>query len=90
MAEIFLHNFEKDRIKHLIEFNILTFYTRYVDDILVVYDSTLTTPETIQRYLGTIHNYIQLSLTHETNQCQLPWTNNYQKSIPPKYIYIYL
>jgi hypothetical protein len=38
-----------------------------VDDILVIYDSTLTTPDNIQRYLGTIHNNIQLNLTHENN-----------------------
>jgi hypothetical protein len=67
MAEIFLQHLENNHIKHLIESRILTFYTRYVDDFLVVYDSTLTTPDNILRYLGTIHNSIQLSLIHETN-----------------------
>jgi hypothetical protein len=36
-------------------------------DILIIYDSTLTTPDNIQRYLSTIHNNIQLSVTHENN-----------------------
>jgi len=67
MAEIFLQHLENTHVKHLIESTILSFYTRYVDDILVIYDSTLTTPDNIQRYLSTIHNSIQLSLTHENN-----------------------
>ena len=67
MAEIFLQHLENTHVKHLIESNILSFYTRYVDDILVMYDSTLTTPDNIQRYLTIIHNNIQLSLTHENN-----------------------
>ena len=43
MAEIFLQHLEHTHVKHLIESNILSFYTRYVDDILIIYDSTLTT-----------------------------------------------
>jgi hypothetical protein len=56
MAEIFLQHLENTYVKHLIEANILCFYTRYVDDILVIYDSTLTTPDNELRYLSTIHN----------------------------------
>jgi hypothetical protein len=61
MAEIFLQNLENTHVKHLIESNILSFYFRYVEDILVIYDSTLTTPGNIQRYLGTIHNNIRFN-----------------------------
>jgi len=67
MAEICLQHLENTHVKHLIDSNILSFYTRYVDDILIIYDSTLTTPDNIQQYLSTIHNNIQLSLTHENN-----------------------
>jgi hypothetical protein len=67
IAGIFLQYLENVHIKHLIESNILTFYTRYVDDILVIYDSTFTTPDSIHRYLGSIQQNIQLSITHETN-----------------------
>jgi len=66
-AEIFLQNLENTHVKHLLEANILSFYTRYVDDILVIYDFTLTTPDNVQRYLSTIHNNIQFSSTHENN-----------------------
>jgi hypothetical protein len=67
MAEIFLQHLGNTHVKHLIESNILSFYTRYIDDILIIYDSTLTTPDNIQWYLSTIHNNIQFSLTHENN-----------------------
>jgi hypothetical protein len=66
IVEIFLH-LEEIHIRYLIESNILAFYTRYVDDVLIVYGSTLTTPENIRQYLDTIHYNIQLSLRHETN-----------------------
>jgi len=39
MTEIFLQ-FENSIIKHLIDAKILSFYSRYVDDILLIYDST--------------------------------------------------
>jgi hypothetical protein len=67
MAEIFLQHLENTYVKHRIEANILSFYTIHVDDILVIYDSTLTTPDNVQRYLSTIHNNNQLSLAHENN-----------------------
>jgi len=51
----------------IIEAKFLSYYTRYADDILVIYDSTLTTPDSIQRYLSTILNNIHLHPTHENN-----------------------
>jgi len=66
IAEIFLQQLEKTHIKLLIDSKHLVFYTRYVDDILIVYESTLTSPTSIQHYMDTIHN-IQLNPTHETN-----------------------
>ena len=44
MAEIFLLQIENSIIKHL---KILSFYTRYVDDILLIYDSTRANPDNI-------------------------------------------
>jgi len=45
----------------------LIFCTRYVDDILIVYDSTRVTPESILQYTNTIDSNIQLNPTQETN-----------------------
>ena len=46
MAEVFLQQLEKSIIKHFIDTKILSFYTRYVDDIFLIYDYTLTNPDT--------------------------------------------
>ena len=67
MTEIFLQHLENTHVKYLIEAKILLFYTRYVDDILVIYDSTLTTPDSIKQYHGTIQKIIQLNPTLENN-----------------------
>jgi hypothetical protein len=40
IAEIFLQNFEDENIKHLLDSKNIAFYTRYVDDILIIYDTT--------------------------------------------------
>ena len=66
MAEIFLQQLENSIIKHLIDAKILSFYTRYVDDILLIYDSTRTNPDNILQYVDTIHSNIQLSPTMQS------------------------
>jgi len=66
MAEIFLQQLENSIIKHLIDAKILSFYTRYMDDILLIYDSTRTNPDNIQQYIDTIHSNVQLSSTMES------------------------
>ena len=67
VAEIFLQQLEKTHIKHLIDSLHVTFYTRYVDDILIVYDSTHTTHKSILHYINTIHRNVKLIPTQETN-----------------------
>jgi len=67
IAETFLQQLEKAHIKHLIDTKNLIFYTRYVDYILIVYDSTHITPERILQYTNTIHSNIQLNPAQETN-----------------------
>ena len=67
MAEIFLQQLENSIVKHLIDTKILSFYTRYVDDIFLIYDSTCTNPDHILQYIDTIHSCIQLSPSTESN-----------------------
>ena len=67
VAEIFLQHLEKTHIKNLIDSKHLIFYARYVDDIFIIYDSSLTSPTKIQHYMDTIHDNIKLNATHETN-----------------------
>jgi len=67
VAKIFLQQLEKTHIKHPIDSKHLIFYARYVDDILIIYDSILTSTTNIQHYMDTIHGNIKLNPTHETN-----------------------
>ena len=57
----------KTHVKHRIDSEHLIFYARYVDDIHVICDYTLTSPTNIQHYMDTIHGKIKLNATHETN-----------------------
>jgi len=63
IAEIFLQQLKNSIIKHLIDAKILSFCTRYVDDILLMYDSTRTNPDHILKYVDTIHSNVQRSPT---------------------------
>ena len=67
IAEVFLQQLENSIIRHLIDAKILSFYTRYVDDIFLIYDSTRTNPDYILQYIDTTHSNIQLSPTMESN-----------------------
>ena len=67
MAEVFLQHLEETIIKPLLDTKILSFYTRYVDDILLIYDSTCTNLDNILQYIDTIHRNIHLSPTPESN-----------------------
>jgi len=58
IAEVFLQYLEKTYNKHLIDTKALSFYTRYVDDIFLIYDSTCTSPHSILKYIDTIHSNI--------------------------------
>jgi hypothetical protein len=39
IAEIFLQHIENTQLKQIIDTNNIIFYTRYVDDILIIYDT---------------------------------------------------
>ena len=55
------------KIQQLLDTNSIIFYTRYVDDILIVYDTTRTHPDLINTYINQIHTDIQLNPTYENN-----------------------
>jgi hypothetical protein len=67
IAEIFLQNLENTHIKHLLDTKNIIYYTRYVDDILIIYDTTHTNDNTIYEYINRILTNLQLHPTHETN-----------------------
>ena len=58
MAEIFLQNLEDMHIKQLLGAKNILFYTRYVDDILIIYDTKKTHPELISTHINQIRTHI--------------------------------
>ena len=55
MAEVFLQHYEELYVKHLLEEQAIKYYARYVDDILIVFDSSKITISEIQKQTESIH-----------------------------------
>jgi len=67
MAEIFLQHIENKHIKQLLDSKNIVFYTRYVDDIFIIFDTTRITPDEIQIHVDHMHKNLKLTPTHEDN-----------------------
>jgi hypothetical protein len=67
MAEIFPQHIENTHIKHLLDTKNILYYTRYVDDILIIYDTRHISDNIIQKYINQIHKNLQLNPTHKDN-----------------------
>ena len=65
IAEIFLQHYEDANIKQLLDMKSIALYVRYVDDILVIYDTTKINLHTINTYINKIHSNIKLNPTYE-------------------------
>ena len=67
IAEIFLQYYEQHIVKNNLDSNIITYYNRYVDDILVIYDSLKTNTNDITNFMNSLHKGLQFKATEETN-----------------------
>ena len=67
IAEIFLQDLENTHLKQILDKQNITFYTRYVEDILLIYNTKHTTPEIIHSYVNKIHPNLQFNPTLEHN-----------------------
>ena len=45
----------------------IIFYTRYVDDVLMIYNTKYTFPETIHQHINNIHFNLLFTPSHENN-----------------------
>jgi hypothetical protein len=52
-------------IKHLLDTKNIAFYARYVDYILIIFDTTNIDPHNINAYINNIHNNLKLNPTYE-------------------------
>jgi hypothetical protein len=67
IAEIFLQYYEQHIVKNNLDSNIITYYNRYVDDILVIYDSQKTNINNILNFMNSLHKGLEFKATEETN-----------------------
>jgi hypothetical protein len=65
IAEIFLQQYEDANIKHLLDTKKLAYYARYVDDILIIFDTTKINSHTVNTYISNIDSNIKLNTTYE-------------------------
>ena len=64
IAEIFLQHYENTYIKQVLDMQYIQYHTRYVDDILIIYDNSKITHITQQ--INQIHNDIKCNPSYET------------------------
>jgi hypothetical protein len=58
----------KRHINQLLDENNIIFYTRYVDDIFIIYNTDRSTPEKIHEYLNNLHPKLEFTPTVEENK----------------------
>jgi hypothetical protein len=68
VAEIFLQHYEQLYVKHLLEGQFIKYYTRYVDDIFIIFDPTKTAVDELTKCSTGIHKNIELKQNLETNK----------------------
>ena len=69
ITEIFLQHIEDLHIKQLLDTKNHLQYTRYIDDILIIYDTKRIHPKSINSHINQIHNNIKHNPTYENNNC---------------------
>jgi len=67
IAELFLQHLKQIYIKPLMDTKHILFYTRYIDDILIIYDTEATDHDYLTQYTNTIHSNLQFNPTLESD-----------------------
>jgi hypothetical protein len=65
VAEMILQNYEQHLKKNIPDSNKIIFYNRYVNDIIIIYDTKHTNMNDIQNYVDKIHLELQFKATDE-------------------------
>ena len=83
IAEIFIQHYENTYLKHILDAKNIRYYTKYVDDILIIYDKNRINHESITQQINQIHKDMRFNSTHKTintiNFLDLQITRNTQK-----------
>jgi hypothetical protein len=67
VVEIFLQYYEENTVKYHLENKRILFYNRYVDDILIIFDSSRITIEKVHTYIKNVHHQLTFKPTPEEN-----------------------
>jgi hypothetical protein len=71
LAEIYLQYFEELLVKHWMETGEITYYRRYVDGIIIIFDKNEVTEGSIISCMNNIHKHLEFRLTEEENKNKL-------------------
>ena len=67
IAEIFLQHYEDNLLKQILDKSNITYYKRYVDDIMIIYEHNKTNRNEIEQYVNNIHHELKFTMTDEEN-----------------------
>jgi len=67
IAEIFIQHLENKHLKQQLDTKTIAFYTRHIDDILLIHNTKHITFDKINEYINQIHPNLKLNSTHERN-----------------------
>ena len=71
IAEIFLQPVDDTYLKQLLDTKNIILYTRYADEILIIYDTKCIHSNAIHEYINQTYPKLQLNPTHENNNCRV-------------------
>jgi len=69
LAELYLQKLERLHIKHSLEAGVLKYYSRYVDDIIIIFDTRDNQTDTIVKQFNDINKNLQFKPSTENNNC---------------------
>jgi len=67
LAEIYLHYLEETYVKHCLENKEITYYKRYVDDILIIFDQNKIDEHTIHIFMSNVDKHLEFKIYTEEN-----------------------
>ena len=67
LAEIYLKFSEELIIKQWMEIGEITYYRRYINDIIILSDQNKNNEDSITNYMNNIHKYLEFKLTEDEN-----------------------
>ena len=68
LCAIYLEYLEETYIKHCLENKEITYYKRYVDDILIVFDRNKISEHTIHSFMNNLDEHLEFKMSIEENR----------------------